>query len=337
MPEPMPEPRVAAAPQRAPARAAEPIAASSDEPFGGGAAFDPSAGLIGDAGVDVTPRKSTGLVALVAVASLGLGMVFGWLGRNISDTNARIESAKRKGSEMFDEVQKVKDRRARISLGVQDIEAKIPADPAKGAAALAELVTSNLKDFPRAEALFGWQLASMHPQSIGSVFKLYEEANGLALDLPYLAQYVNLNAAALQEGMAGPRRFAVVIKEKENQAMLVEHVAEICDLEAKTPCEPGQASKAVGHSIREAVGGPEAVLPVEEVVPLAPRGLIFKYAIGDKPETNAATQYSLLLTKVKARLEEMNKYEKRAEKALDQYAQSPTVNADTAQPDPGED
>ncbi|TPV92272.1 MAG: hypothetical protein B7733_26505 [Myxococcales bacterium FL481] len=337
-PAPAAPPSTPAAPDLAPAglAAGKAAAGGGEAPFGGGAAFDPDAGLIADAGVDVAPRKSTGLIALVAAASLCLGAAFGWLGRNISDTNARIDSAKRKGAEMAAEVGKVKDRRSRISLGIQDVEGKLAADPAKGAAALAELVTSNLKDFPRADALFGWQLASMHPQSIGSVFKLYEEANGLALDLPYLAQYVNLNAAALRQGMAGPRRFAVRVKEKEHQAVLVEHVADICNLEEKTPCEPGQAAKAVGHSIREAIGGAEVVLPKEEVIPLTPRGLVFKYAIGDKPETNAATQYSRLLTKVKARLEEMNKYEKRAEKALEQYAQSPTVNADTAQPDPGD-
>ncbi len=286
--------------------------------------------------MDVRPRKSTGLMLVVAIAGVGLGSLFGWVGRNVSDTGSRIESAERKGAEMFQEVGRVKDKRARISLGLHAAKEAVLQDPKKGAMAYAELVNTNLKDFPRADALFGWQLASMHPKSITSVFKLYEEANGLALDLPYLAQYVNINGLALRQGMAGPRRFALKRDKKENKGKLVEHVAEICDLEAKTPCKPGQGSKAVGHSIREIVGGPEVVLSNDEVTPISSRGAIFKYAIGDKPETNAANQYQLLVKKVEARLEALNKLEKRALTSLERFADSPTVNAETAQADPGE-
>jgi hypothetical protein len=323
---------VAAAP--APEPAAAPAAPKEETPFGGGASFDPSAGIIDDAGVDVKPRKNTGLTILVALGGIAFGTAIGWLAQKGVDTSARVESAKAKGGEMFQEVSRLKDVRAKISMGMEDVKKATAEDPKKGAEALTALLTENFGgDQPTEDKLFGWQLASMHPRSINAIFSFYTRYTVLQMALVDLASHMQANAAVLAEN-AGPARFAVI--NKNTGAVLVEYVKPICNLEEKAPCAEGKEGEAVGYEIRETLGGPTAVVPTEQATPLLPEGPMFKYAFGDKPERNASIKYARLMSAVESQLEEMSKVEKRALSSLEAYVGDPTVDGSNPQPDPGE-
>jgi hypothetical protein len=132
--------------------------------------------------------------------------------------------------------------------------------------------------------------------------------------------------------MNGPSQFAVQLG--ADGATLVEAVAPICNLEEKTPCEPEKAKEALGYSIREAPGGPESIVPKEQVMLLLPSGPMYQLAIGDKAERHTVSLYGMQLQQIGARLETMNLLEKNAIAALEVYTGSPTVDENSAQPDP---
>lgn len=327
---------VAVAPEPEPAPAA-PVAAAaeSEAPFGGGAAtaFDPNAGVIDDVGGEVKPRKNTGLTILVALAGMAFGGAVGWLAQKGLDTQARVDSAKSKGEEMYGEVNRLKDIRAKISMGMEDVKKAVAEDPNKGAQTLTDVLTENFGgDQPTADKLFGWQLASMHPKSINAIFSFYTRYNQLQMSLVELASHVNTNAKVLGEA-GGPGRFAVVFK--NGGAVLVEHVRPICDLEQKAPCAEGKEADAQGYEIRETLGGPTAIVPKDQATALLNEGPMFKYAFGDQPERNAIFKYQRLMAGVEAQLEEMSKLEKRALSSLESYVGDPTVDGSNPQADPG--
>jgi hypothetical protein len=235
---------------------------------------------------------------------------------------------------MFEEVARLKDVRAKISMGMEDVKKATGEDPKKGAEALTSLLTENFGgDQPTEDKLFGWQLASMHPRSINAIFSFYTRYTVLQMALVDLASHMQANAAVLAEN-AGPGRFAVI--NKNTGAVLVEYVQPICNIEEKAPCGEGKEAEAVGYEIRESLGGPTAVVPAEQATPLLPEGPMFKYAFGDHPERNASIKYARLMSAVDAQLEEMAKVEKRALSSLEAYAGDPTVDGSNPQPDPGE-
>lgn len=309
-PEPAPAPVAAAAPQ------------GDGDPFGGGAAFNPDAGLIDDVG-EVAPRKQTGLIVLAAAAALGVGLGFGWILHQRSDTTARIEAASNKGQKMLEEVQKISETRKKVSLKWEDFKKTAQKDPGAAADMLSNLLAEDLKEFPRADALFGWQLAAMDPAAIKRIFSLYEEANGLYIDLGYLANYMAENKAALKEA-GGPSQFAVINAGPGMQ--MVELTKAICDLEEKTQCEKGKETEAAGYAVRQEIGGPEAIVSKEEAIPLLPTGKIFTYAFTETPAKNALISYAKLVAKVESRMEKMAKLEKKAVEALEQFSDDPNVD-----------
>lgn len=331
----IPAPGEVAAPAAPAPAAAARAARVTDQPFGGGAAFDPDAGVIADTGGDVGQRRGTGLTILVAVAGMAFGGLIGWLGREGVDTRARVQSARSKGEEMYAEVARLKDMRARLSMGMDEVKGTVAQDPDAGAQKLTDVLTTNFGgDQPTVDKLFGWQLASMHPKSITSIFTFFARYNMLQMSLVELASHVNTNSKVLAEG-AGPGRFAVVYKNEG--AVLVEFVAPICDLEAKAPCDEGKEGDAVGYEVRETLGGETAIVPKEQGAPLLAEGQMFKYAFGDKPERNASFKYAVLVKGVEAQLEEMAKVEKFALASLEGYVANPTVDASNPQSSPSED
>ena len=228
------------------------------EPFSGGTSFDPNAGLIVDQGGEVPQRKSTGLIAVVAAASLLIGGLAGNLLATRSSKTKMIDAGKAKGAEMLQEIERVKETRSRISLGLTDVKKTLQTDPVKGADMLSKLATENLTDYPKIDKLFGWQFASMGKQGIKRAFNLYEHANGLALDTGTLAAFVKDNAKVLGPAIQGPALFGVATK--KSGAVLVEVVQPICNMGEKKPCPQGKAGSAEGYEIREALGGPTAVV-----------------------------------------------------------------------------
>ncbi|MCY0995200.1 hypothetical protein OV203_49190 [Nannocystis sp. ILAH1] len=217
---------VALPPQPAPV-AAQPVAAAvpasrksleDGTPFGSTAgSFDPNAGII-DSG-EVQAKGNRGLVILAAGAALAFGVALGWIGHQITSKGEVKAVAQKKGSDMFTEATKVSDMRKGISLKIDELQKLVSTDPAKGAEELANLMKTNFEKSPKVDDLFGWQLAGIGPEGIRRTFDLYEEANGLRLDLGYLVNFVAGNAKALTE-TGGPRLFAV--KFKKDGAVLVE-------------------------------------------------------------------------------------------------------------------
>lgn len=335
-----------------------------DDPFGGGApavGFDPDAGLI-DAGGDVAPRGSKGLVIFAALLAAGIGGVAGFLGNKIMGTRERVDAGTAKGAKMVEEVTAVSNIRKGIAVRWDDVKKKIATDPQAGAEEVTSLLTESFDKHPQVDALFGWQLASVHPVGIKKTFELYEETSRLKTDLGILAGFTASHADALKAA-GGPTLFGVVFK--SNGAVMVEAIQPLCgeapkpaeggegeggeegggggdvkiDPEALKPCE--DAGKAVAYKARTSVGADaqESIVlrgyDKGQMQLLLPEGGIYNYAVGLEPNKNALKILDSLLTRVKERLDAMNKAEKIALKALENYADSPTVDGENPQPDPG--
>lgn len=295
----------------------------------GGGSFDPSAGIIGDGGGEIQARGNKGLVALAAGAALVVGILFGYVGNQISSKNALVAQGKAKGAVMFEEASKVAEMRKGISLKMQELNKTIQTDPAKGGDELVTLLTTNFDKAPQVDQLFGWQLAAVFPEGIKRTFDLYEEANGLKVDLGYLAGFVKNNVKALAAG--GPQRFAVRFGGKG--VTLVELLDPVCgDPKAPTPCESGK--EPAGWNIRTDTGGAPsfAAVGTEEgqIQPLSPEGSIYGYIVGLNPENNAKIVVGSLLGRINERLEAMSKAEGRALKALKRYSDDPNVDSPAA-------
>lgn len=326
-----PEPVAAAAPQ-------EPARRKSLEdgtPFGTSAgSFDPNAGLIGDAG-EVAPKGNKGLTILASAAALAFGVALGWIGHQITSKGDLVAQAKAKGGVMFNEAVKVSDMRKGISLKIDELQKLVSTDPVKGTEELANLLKANFEKTPKVDDLFGWQLAGIGPEGIRRTFDLYEEANGLRLDLGYLANFVGGNAKALTDA-GGPRVFGVKFK-KDGSVVLVERGEPVC---GEAACAEGKELEATGFKVRETVNAEWAVAArgTEEgqVLPLSADSQIFAYVVGLNPENNAKLVAASLFAKVKQRLEDMSKAEGRALKALKSYSDDPNVDGG-GPADPGAD
>ena len=363
-PQPAPEPQYdayQAPPQAAPAPA--PMG-DPDDPFGGGGpavGFDPDAGLI-DGGGDVAPRGSKGLVIFAALLAAGIGGVAGFLGNKIMGTRERVDAGAAKGAKMVEEITAVSNIRKGIAVQWDDVKKAIAADPKAGAEKVTSLLTDSFDKHPQVDALFGWQLASVHPMGVKKTFELYEETSRLKTDLGILAGFTASHADALRAA-GGPTLFGVVFK--SNGAVMVEAIQPLCgeapkpaeggeggeggeegggappkiDPEALKPCE--DAGKAVAYKARTSVGADAKESIVMrgynkgEMQLLLPEGGIYNYAVGLEPNKNALKILDSLLKRVKDRLDAMNKAEKIALKAMENYADSPTVDGDSQQPDPG--
>ncbi len=317
--------------------ATRPIADTNNDPFGASAArvFDPNEGVI-DSG-ESSSGVGKGLILFAAVVALGFGSVVGWMGNDLVTKKARVASAKEKGQVMLSEVQQVATARKSMSLGIEDVKKAVAADPRQGASVLTSMLTANFDKHPKVEDLFGWQLASINTTGVKKVFDLYEEANGLKLDLGYLAQFINEFGPTLAAS-GGPSMFGIM--HTKDGANLVEVVNAICDMETKSPCESkSKADEAAGYEIRSGIGGAETIAPKGtaegQVVMLQPdKGNIFTYAIGLEPNKNGAKVYASLLGKVQSRLEAMNKAEAQALNALKNYSDNPDVDGSTPQAEP---
>ncbi len=299
-------------------------------PFSAGGSFDPTAGIIGgDSGGEIQARGNKGLVGLAAAGALVVGILFGYVGNQITSKGALVEQGKNKGAVMFEEANKVAEMRKGISLKMADINKSIQTDPAKAGQELVTILTTNFDKAPQVDQLFGWQLAAVHPDGIKRTFDLYEEANGLKIDLGYLAGFVTNNAKAIASG--GPQRFAVKFGGKG--ATLVELVDAVCgDPKAPTPCD-GKTEPA-GYNIRTETGGQPAFAPAGtddgQVQPLSPEGTVYGYIVGLNPENNAKIVVGSLLGRINERLEAMSKAEGRALKALKRYSDDPNVDSPAA-------
>ena len=310
-----------------PAPARRQVQADDGTPVGAtGGGFDPNAGVIGDGGGEVQARGNKGLIALASGAALLMGLLLGYLGNQITSKGALRDQGKAKGEVMYGEVTKVSEMRKGISLKMADLSKQISTDPAKGAAELVTMLTTNFEKAPQVDQLFGWQLAAINADGLKKTFDLYDEANGLKIDLGYLANFVNGNVKALATG--GPRQFAVQFKGRGVQ--LVERLDPLCgDPKAPAACAEGK-DEPIGFNVRADTGGAPApaLIGTEEgmIQPLSADGSVYAYIVGLNPENNAKIVVGSLLGRINERLEAMAKAETRALKALRKYADDPNVD-----------
>lgn len=322
-------------------QAAAPMApaADPDDPFGapGMGGFDPTEGVI-DAGGEIQARGSKGLVVFAALLAAGFGAMAGWLGHKIVDTRERVEIGKTKGAQMASEVAAIADTRKSISLAMEDLQKKAAENPEDGAKAIEGLLKDHFDKHPKVDALFGWQLASVHAAGIKRTFDLYEEANRLKLDLARLALHLNTHGELLKND-TGPLLFALMFK--SNGAQLVLALAPLCgeseNLEELKPCE-SDGNEAVAYLIQDAPGSEPRKAwrgtEPDQATMLLSEGAIYQVAIGEKPERNAAVMRDQKMGRVKERLEAMAKAERTALAALENYASDPNVDGSSSPPDP---
>ncbi len=314
-----------------------PAQATTDDPFGGPAMYEPTPSY--DSGGDVPSRSSIGVVLFASAIFLAVGLGAGWIGHKIMSGREKLDAAKAKGQEMLAEVQKVADVRKGVSLKLEEIQAKVVSDPTEGSNAIIALLQESFDKFPRVENLFGWQLGGIHPTGIKKTFELYEQSNSVRSDLAALAGFLNENAAELKGATGKPVSFGVKFTDKG--VVMVEVTAAMCGeslekLDALQPCD--DLGKALALKIREQVGGAEKVVPkgtaVDQVMFMLPEGQVFQSAVALDPAKNAEKVRDFMMSRVAEGLKEMNQAETTAIKAMQNYSDNPDVDGSNPQPEP---
>ena len=333
---------VAQAAAAAPAPAPAPV---GDDPFGGGGGgggFDPSDGLIDAGGGDMPSKGNAGLAIFVGILGIGLGAIGGFFVSKITRNSETTEAASAKGAEMAAAVQQISDARIDVSKAMDGWETKMATDPAGAAAEIDTMVKESFAKKVNVDQLFGWQLAAIHSSGVRRTFELYDEATRLQKDLGYLSAFLASQEKALKSG-GGPSQFAVKFTDKG--AVLVAAVGAVCAagegepaLETAKPCSEGKAAEALGYTVLETLGTKTKIFPKGtapgQVTLLRAGGAIYDYAVGMEPNRNAMIMRNALLKRAKDHLEAMNKAEKAAIKALENFADNPNVDGSAEQPDP---
>ncbi|MCA9689401.1 MAG: hypothetical protein KC636_07305, partial [Myxococcales bacterium] len=283
-------------------------------------------GLIADVGGDLPTKSNKGIVIMAAAGALVFGVALGYMLNNITSKSKLVAQGKEKGAQMYEEASETAKMRASIALAMKDIPQKIAADPKAGAEELKKLSDTNFEKHPKVDALFGRELATIHGNDIKRVFQLYEEANGLKTDLGSLTNFVAANASSLaKEG--GPSSFGVL--SKEDGITLVEVVQPMCPGEGEdpAPCTPDTVGNAIGYLVRDKLGAEPSFAPTGggagQVRPISSGDEMYLYLVGQNPENNAKILYQRMLGNVQTRLEDMNKVERRAIKALAKFSDDP--------------
>ncbi|MBV1859858.1 MAG: hypothetical protein KUG77_15710, partial [Nannocystaceae bacterium] len=199
-----------------------------------------------------------------------------------------------------------------------------------------------IRDRVNVDQLFGWQLAAIHSSGVRRTFELYDEATRLQKDLGYLSAFLASQEKALKTG-GGPSQFAMKFTDKGG--VLVAALGAVCaaaegepSLETAKPCTGKNAADAIGYTVLETLGTDTKVFPKGtapgQVTVLRAGGAIYDYAVGMEPNRNAIIMRNLLVQRAKEHLESMNKAEKAAIKALENFADNPNVDGSAEQPDP---
>ncbi|NVB41437.1 hypothetical protein G6O69_26600 [Pseudenhygromyxa sp. WMMC2535] len=329
-----PEPAVAAAPAQV--AAAAPKEDLAEDPFSGGVAFNPDAGLLDDIGGDVKPKSNIGLPIFAGIIGLAVGVGLGWMFHKSSDGGKRYDAAIAKADDIQQRVTEIEESRAKIALKLGEVEEAITAkDGDKAIAALEEFEPAAVE----VGDLFGWQMAAMDPAVIKTIFGLAQSANNVQIDVSILKGWVNNNKDVLVDKIKGPSNFVVAVNPEAGGAVLAELVSAICDEipdplpedfkpETLKKCEGEEILKAKAYIIRTDVGGDTSIVPGNQAFYLTPSGGIYGYAIGQTPEANAKAYFDLLMSKAKSEVDEMVKDKDRALEGIANYTSDPKLGGD---------
>jgi hypothetical protein len=279
----------------------------------------------------MSPPSQTKFIIMVGAVAATIGIGLGWVLQAKSSGGERFAAAQAKGAVMYGAVKEVAEVRARVSLRMDDLKKQFTAEPEAAVKSLTGLLVKDFANQPRIDALFGWQLAGMNPEAIRIVFDLYREANALDNDLRQTTDFISKNKAALANA-SNMGQLGVI--SEGGGAKLVFISSTICDMEAGTPCgKKAKQGDAQGYAIMMSAGGEATNVGLNAVQPLIPNA-VFSLAFGEKPENNAVLRAAQMLAQIEGDLATMNKKEKIALEALEQYEGNPTIDADTTQPAP---
>jgi hypothetical protein len=322
-------------------QAAPAVAPPTDDPFGGGAgSFDPADGVL-DVGGDVPSKSNIGLIIFAGFLGAAFGGVAGYLGYKMVDNRERKAAGSDKGEAMAKAVQGVIDARIDVSNAMEGLTEKMQADPKGAATDIETLLSDKWENQVSVNQLFGWQLAAIHPNGVKRTFELFEEASRIKKDLQYLQAFLATQPEALLKGN-GPSQFAILFQ--GDKGKLVAALEPLCA--GETPeappvtCPEGDFGKAVAFKILDKIEDPPKPVVVPkgtgdgQAVLLSTDGGIYGVAVGMEPNRNAVIYRNSLVTRINDHLEQMVKVEKSAKKALEKYAEDPTVDGSVEQPDP---
>lgn len=306
----------------------------ASDPMSGGVAFDPNDGIIDDVG-EIKSRGGAGLAAFAAAIGVVVGLGLGWMGHRAVDSRARVSSARKKAETIQANVEKIEETRSRIALKIGEAQDALEAeDGEKAVAALTDLEPT----YAELGELFGWQMGSMHPDVIKSIFELAEANNSLQLDVGILKGWIGANEAILSKRASGPSAF-VVVGSPQGGSILAEYVSAICaeipeelpeDFDPNTleKCEGDAILSAKAFMVRTEIGGPVQLVPGGQGMFLNPAGQMYSYAIGANPEANAKAYFDIRMGKLKDTMDAMVKLKEDALAGIGNYTDNPVVDGD---------
>jgi hypothetical protein len=325
-----PEPAPVAAPV---ATKPAPREALGEDIFSGGRAFDPNAGIIEDVG-DIKPRSNLGLPLFAGAIGLVVGLGLGWMGHKVTDSNARVASAKAKADEIKAKVKLIEDERARLALKIGDAESAVgEKNGEKLATALGEI---NGEPIEIAE-LFGWQLASMDPAAVKEFLKLANGYNAMLFQASLLKALATAKVEVLTAQVGGPTNYILVKTPDGTQAVLAEKVASICEEipepEGETPpdysklkrCGEGEAAGATGYEVRTELGGATSVVKADQVMVLVPNP-IYSFAIGTNPDKAIVDEVMFRMGSLKKFADDLKRSSDKAAEGAEALSSNPQVD-----------
>lgn len=327
-PEPEPAPAAAAA--------AGPPEDIGDDPFSGGASFNPDAGLIDDVGGEIKPRGGAGLAIFAGLIGILVGSGLGWMGHRAIDSGKRHDAAIKKANKISEKIKEIEENRARIALKLGDVEQAL--EDKKGDEAVAALEELE-PTFVELSDIFGWQLASMDSKIVKAIFDLAEANNSLQLDVGILKGWVSQNKDILSKRVKGPSSFVVIANPQAGGSILAQYVSAICDEIPAEPdedfkpedlkrCEGDEILKAQAYEVRTEIGGDTSLVPGNQAFFLTPTGQMYTYAIGANPDANAKAYFDLRMGKMKEQLDSMVKLKERALEGVAAYSDDPNLDGE---------
>ncbi|PRP98118.1 hypothetical protein [Enhygromyxa salina] len=329
--QPQPQAQAQAQAQAPYAPPAQPRGDIANDPMSGGVAFDPNAGIIDDVG-EIKSRGGAGLAIFAGAIGVVVGLGLGWMGHRAVDSRDRVNSAKKKAETIQKKVTEIEETRSRIALKIGEAQDALEAkEGEKAVAALSELEPT----YAELADLFGWQMASMHPDVIKSIFTLAEANNNLQLDVGILKGWIGANEAILSGRAKGPSAFVVIAGPQGS--ILAEYVSAICgeipeelpegfDPSTLEKCEGDAILSARAFMVRTEIGGDVQFVP--QGMFLAPMGQMYSYAIGANPDANAKSYFDIRMGKLKDTMDAMVKLKDDALAGIGNYTENPVISGD---------
>jgi hypothetical protein len=270
--------------------------------------------------------------AIGLVVGVGLGFML----HKTSDLNSRKDSAIKKADAIAAKINEIEETRSRIALKVGEAQDALEAKEGdKAVAALSELEPT----YAELGDVFGWQMASMDPKIVKSIFDLAEANNSLQLDVGILKGWVGANKDILAKRAQGPSSFVVIVNPQAGGSVLAEYVSAICDEIPEEPpedfkpeslakCEGDAILKANAYMVRTEIGGEVSMVPGNQAIFLNPAGPIYTYAIGANPEANAKAYFDIRMGKLKDTMDAMVKLKDEAAEGISNYTNDPPVSGE---------